>query len=350
MVLSAGDVGAFRVALLGVQTPERQVQSLAIHVARWGTRAQAVFFISTDADLFRVHLPTVRAMLQKGAAALSAPSMAHTPSPAVALTTPPGRPRVVEAYRLPAQRTQTGLYGGTFVERVHYERIVLLSNGVADFVRYHAFGLGADPELLSATPQTLNGYYGTWRAQGNTVVVRRQLALPEEVMTRENGNLRRGPQLWTPAPRVDGLRLSGVYAYRSDQINAPMRFNYSVEFSPDGRFRTGGLLSFLAVTDMTGRPKPPEHIAGTYEIRDWTLWFLVNGRVIWSTEFMPLTDDVRDLATVLIECTRFAGSDLSSIADQPMAHEDPKARRSERFRTAPTKCRDWLLPIGEVSA
>jgi hypothetical protein len=216
----------------------------------------------------------------------------------------PGRSLVVEAYRRPAMRTWMNNDGGTFSGKVQYERIALLANGVADFSLYHATGLAADRELLAATPATLNGFYGTWRENGNTIRLRRQAGQPEEVMVRENGNLRGGGQVWTPTPRIDGLRLNGRYAYKSEP-GGPLQYNYWVQFTPDGRFQTGGVLMWLAVSDMTGRPRPPDPASGTYEIRDWTLFFNVNGATVWSTEIMPLQDDVKDLATILLDTYAF---------------------------------------------
>jgi hypothetical protein len=216
----------------------------------------------------------------------------------------PGKSMVLEAYRRPAQRTWMNIDGSTFTGKVQYERIALLANGVADFQLYHATGLAADRELLAATPATLNGFFGSWRSEGSVVRLRRQAGQPEEVMTRENGNLVSGGQVWTPTPRLDGLRLNGRYAYKSEP-GGPMQYNYWVQFTEDGRFQTGGVLMWLAVSDMTGRPKPPDPASGTYEIRDWTLFFIVNGRAAWSTEIMPVHDDMRDLSTILIDTYAF---------------------------------------------
>jgi hypothetical protein len=188
------DLGPFRVAVLIQQSPSNVTQYLALHVARWHTKSQAVVFIATDPELFRSHTPAVHAMLKSvtmPAAASTAPSR-QTAGPQPAATAASSRPRVVEAYRRAAQRAQMSLYGGTSVERVHFERIVLLSNGVADFVRYHAMGLAADPELAAATGETLNGYYGTWRAKGNTVC----RATPARAARGSHDARERQPRLW----------------------------------------------------------------------------------------------------------------------------------------------------------
>jgi hypothetical protein len=122
------------------------------------------------------------------------------------------------------------------------ERIALLSNGVTGLQRYHDAALDSDRDLRAATPQTLNGYYGTWSTRANTVIGRRQLALPDEVMTRD-------------------------------------------------------LLGLLTVSDIAGR-KPLDPAAVIYDIRNSTTKFIINGAVVWSTEFIPLEDE-RDLSTIL---------------------------------------------------
>ena len=55
----------------------------------------------------------------------------------------------------------------------------------------------------------------------------------------------------------------------------------------------------------TSRPKPPDPAAGTYEFKNWTLWLKVDGKPIWSTDVMPLKDDVKDLDTLLIKSFPF---------------------------------------------
>ena len=60
----------------------------------------------------------------------------------------------------------------------------------------------------------------------------RQAGAAEEVYERENGSLRFGDQVWTPMPRVDGLKLKGRYAYKSEP-GAAFAFNYWIEFTAD---------------------------------------------------------------------------------------------------------------------
>jgi len=432
------DLGSFRVAVVIQKTPQGIAQYAAIHVARWGAKAQAVLYASNDLETFKEHALTTQAMIQKvavpgvAAAAAAAPAgtsiaglvmplpkgwtrqddpsgwiiltppqelawgnprlfvatrkiegshwtahrallkglveqakwagsyaTAATPVPGpfisseVSSTTdaqmirlytaasgkdemeavvlspvgggemstallsilerttlknpppPPRRPEVVEAYRRPNMKKYINADGTFFFGSLKYERIFLLSDGVVDFSSCHAEGLGASRELLKVDAGTLNGFYGAWKAEGKTVRIRREAGKPEQVWEKENGSLRFGDQVWAPMPRVDGLRLKGRYSYKSDPKDKFLQFNYWVEFTEEGAFRTGGLLSWLAVGDLTGRPKPPETASGTYELRDWTVWFKVDGAAVWSTDFMTLKDDPKDLETVLINTYSF---------------------------------------------
>jgi len=216
----------------------------------------------------------------------------------------PKPPAVVEAYRRPAMKTYLNIDGSTFTGKLKYERILLLSNGAADLSAQHTEGYGASSEVAKVDADLLNGFYGRWKADGNTVRILRQEGQPEQVYERENGNLRFGDQVWTPMPRVDGLKLKGRYAYKSEP-GGPLQYNYWLDFTEDGGFKTGGVLTWFAVSDLLRRPKPPETASGTYEIRDWTIWFKVDGKVVWSTDFMTLKDDPKDLSTILLETFGF---------------------------------------------
>ena len=109
---------------------------------------------------------------------------------------------------------------------------------------------------------------------------------------------------WTPIPKVDGLKLKGRYA-RKSAPGTGLTYNDWIEFAEDGTFKAAGLLNFLSVGDLTKRPKPPDPAAGTYELRNWTLWLKVDGRPIWSTDFMPLKDDLATLDTILLNTFAF---------------------------------------------
>jgi hypothetical protein len=179
-----------------------------------------------------------------------------------------------------------------------YQRILLLSNGVADLRDYYPEGFGAYSALLKVDPDCQNEWYGSWKAEGNTVRITRKAEQPAEIYERVNGNLRSGKDEWRPMLRVDGLRLSGRYMRKSEFGDM------WIELTNDGTFKTGGLLTFLAATDLK-RSKPPENASGSYEIRDWTIWFKVEGRVIWSTDFMMVGEDPKDLKSVLLETYGF---------------------------------------------
>jgi hypothetical protein len=217
----------------------------------------------------------------------------------------PKRPEVVEAYRRPNMRKFINADGTISYASLKYERMVFLSNGVVDFSMTYPEGMAASPDLLKVDAGTENGFYGSWKAEGKTLRIRREAGKAEEAWEKETGALKFGDQVWAPMPRVDGLRLKGRWSYRSDPANKDLVFNYWIEFTEDGNFKTGGLLSWLAAGDLTGRAKPPESAAGTYEIRDWTIWFKVNGAVVWSTDITTLKDDPKDLETLLINTYSF---------------------------------------------
>lgn len=216
----------------------------------------------------------------------------------------PKRPEVVEAYRRPNMKKFVNIDGSISYGSLKYERFMLLSNGVADFTTTYAEGYDGNPGLLLVDPGTLNGFYGAWSASGNEVRMTRWADKPAEVWTRENGTMKFGDQTWTALPRIDGLRLQGRWAYKSDP-GPSLQFNYWIDFAPNGTFACTDLLSWLAVSDYSGRPKPPENVSGTYEIKNWTLWFKVNGQPVWSTDIQTLNDDPKDVATLLINTYSF---------------------------------------------
>jgi hypothetical protein len=41
------------------------------------------------------------------------------------------------------------------------------------------------------------------------------------------------------------------------------------------------------------------------KIKNWTFWFKVNGKPVWSTDFQTLKDDMNDLGMVPINSTTF---------------------------------------------
>lgn len=215
------------------------------------------------------------------------------------------RPEVVEAYRRPSMKKYTNADGTFFYGNLKYQRMVLLSNGVVDFHMAYAEGMGESRDLRKVDAGTENGFYGSWKDDGKYVRIRREAGKAEEAWERINGSLRFGDDVWSPMPKIDGLRLKGRYAYKSDANDKTLQFNYWLELAEDGTFKTGGLLTWLAVADLLNRPKPPETATGTYEIRDWTIWFKVNGAVAWSTDITTFKEDPKDLETLLIHTYAF---------------------------------------------
>jgi len=217
----------------------------------------------------------------------------------------PKRPQVLEAYRRASQKRYLNANGTISVGRVMFERILLLDNGVADLCAAYDEGMAASTSLWKIDPGCLNGAYGKWTAEGKTVRIKRGPELPEKVYDRDNGALKFGDEDWRPMPRVDGLKLSGRYSYRS-QPGTGLQFYFWIDFSEEGAFKTGGLLKWLSDSDTLNRPKPPENCSGTYEIRDWTIFFKVDGKVVWSTDFMTTGEDLKDLKIVLLNSSGFA--------------------------------------------
>ena len=58
-------------------------------------------------------------------------------------------------------------------------------------------------------------------------------------------------------------------------------------------------------TNSHGQDRERINLGEDYEVRDWTIFFKVDGKVIWSTDFMPLLDDVKDPGTILVETFAF---------------------------------------------
>ncbi len=216
----------------------------------------------------------------------------------------PPRPTIVEAYRRPNTRKFINLDGTASSGSLKWEPLLLLSNGVADFTTAYSEGYDAWPGYVLVDAGTLNGSYGKWLGEGKELQITRWADKPAEAWTRENGVLKFAGQTWTPIPRVDGITLKGRYAYKSEP-GPGIQFDYWAEFTPDGKFKCGDLLSWFSVSDYTGRPKPPQGVSGTYEIRNWTIWFKVDGKAVWSTEFSLPGDDPKDLGAVLLNTYPF---------------------------------------------
>lgn len=57
--------------------------------------------------------------------------------------------------------------------------------------------------------------------------------------------------------------------------------------------------------DLTKRPKPPDPASGTCELRNRTLRLKSEGGPLWSLDFMPLKDDLKDLDSILLNTFSF---------------------------------------------
>lgn len=210
------------------------------------------------------------------------------------------RPKVVEAYRRMNQKLYINPSGGAMTPgSLMYERIWLRSDGTADFTTWYTEGYAASPLALKLDPGLEDGHSGSWKAVGDKVHIVRHSGVPAEVYVRNQGSLFLGAQEWQPMPRVDGLRLSGRWSARSAPQETISPWYHWIDFTAEGRFKTeGGLLSHVAGHDLDA-PRPPESGAGTYEIRDWTIFLKFDGGKTWSTDFSTLGRDPKDLSSIL---------------------------------------------------
>lgn len=216
---------------------------------------------------------------------------------------PPDRPRIVEAYRRLEQKATVNREGGALTPgSLIYERIWLRSDGVADFSTSYPEGYAASPLVFKVDPSLADGTFGTWKAEGDRVLIVRRAGSPAEVYDREDGGLRHGGRSWEPMPRVDGMKLSGRWGARSGPEQKVAPWSYWVEFTPEGTFGTDGALSHVAAGDAD-RPKPPVRGAGTYEIRDWTMFFTFADGKTWSTDFSILGRDPQAFTSILFRTT-----------------------------------------------
>ncbi|MBV8879293.1 MAG: hypothetical protein JO332_04990, partial [Planctomycetaceae bacterium] len=205
------------------------------------------------------------------------------------------RPKIVEAYRRLDQKLYPNLEGGALrAGSLQYERIMLRADGLADFSTSYPEGYAASPLVLKVDPGLAEGDYGTWKAVGDRVQIVRRAGLPPEVYVRDGDALSRDGKVWEPMPRVDGLKLNGRWGARS----GPDRRASWIEFSADGKFSTEGALADAAVGEVE-RPKPPEKGSGTYEIRDWTIFFTFADGRVWSTDFSILGRDPGQVTSIL---------------------------------------------------
>lgn len=209
------------------------------------------------------------------------------------------RPRILEIYRRANQKQFINPSGGAFIPgSLQYERICLRNDGVADFATYYAEGYAASPDVLKLDRSLENGDVGSWKAEGDDKLrIVRNAANPAEIYVRENGRLRQGDQVWQPMPRVDGLRYQGRWG-----AAGPPRI--AIEFTREGRFKDEGLLEHVAFGD-TKRPKPPKKGAGTYELREWTIFLKYDDGTAWSTDFSSIGADPKDDSSLIFRTSAF---------------------------------------------
>jgi len=194
------------------------------------------------------------------------------------------RPKIVEAYRRTDQKITVIPAGGTLM----YERLWLREDGVADFSSFYFEGYAASPLVLKVDSTLMNGDYGSWKADGNKIQITRSAGAAPVVYERDNGGLRGDGKTWDAMPRVDGLKLSGRYAVDSDWI----------EFTPEGKFKTEGVLKSVATGDVNPT-RPPARASGTYEMRDWTMFFKFDDGTAWSTDFSTVGRDQTPDSSIL---------------------------------------------------
>jgi hypothetical protein len=216
----------------------------------------------------------------------------------------PPRAKIVEAYRRLKQQADVNVNRGELlVGAVPFERIWLRDDGVADFSAVYPEGYAASsiPPKVDRTLQ--HGNYGLWKAVGDREVhVVRQASKPAEIYVRENGNLRRGDEVWQPMPLVDGLKLDGRWNLPVPAGQPPRR----IEFTAAGRFKDEGVLEDVGhfpVYAWSGsrivfRERPPARGSGTYEIRDFTLLVEYEDGRVWSTDFSTWGTDPKDLSKI----------------------------------------------------
>ncbi len=209
------------------------------------------------------------------------------------------RPKIVEAYRRLNQRLYNTRDGGALTAgSLMYDRLWLRSDGTADFSTTYLEGYAASPLVLKTDAGLLNGDYGSWKSVNDKIHLTRSSGGTAAICGKEKGALRIGDQVWEPMPRVDGLKLSGRWEIKSPPEEKTSPYHNWIDFTPEGRFRTDGLLKYVSSLDFD-RPKPPEKGAGTYTIRDWTMFFKFDDGMAWSTDFSTLGRELKPDMSIL---------------------------------------------------
>ncbi len=254
------------------------------HAANGAVRAISIYSAPSDGHLecLLIHNQEDRDGLR---AILSRATVKNPPKKA-------DRPKILEAYRRGEQKLYTTREGGALASgSLMYERIWLRADGVADFTTCYAEGYAASPAALKLDPGLLNGSAGAWKKQGDArIEILRTAGRPAELYERDQGNLRSGAQVWQRMPPVDGLRLDGRWGLKPD---------LSLELTKVGRFKDDGVFHHAAFVD-TKRPKPPKKGAGTYELREWTIFLSYDDGTAWSTDFSTIGPDPQNAPGILL--------------------------------------------------
>lgn len=196
------------------------------------------------------------------------------------------RPKILEAWRRTDQKLYINPAGGAMIPgSLQYERLWLLEESVADFSTYYFEGYAASPLPMKVDATLLNGDFGSWKSLGGKIHVLRSSGATPIVYDLDGGTLKGDGKTWEPMPRVDGLKLSGRW-----EIKTPTEHEW-IEFTPEGRFKVDGVLKSVAVGDVSP-VRPPAKGAGTYEARDWTMFFKFDDGTTWSTDFSTLGRDI----------------------------------------------------------
>lgn len=171
---------------------------------------------------------------------------------------------------------------------LQYERIWLREDGVADFSTSYPEGYGASSVPAKLDPTLLNGEIGAWTKAGDGLVLTTR-AGATRVAVREGQDLKIDGQVWRRMPLVDGLKLEGRWTYADVKIS----------FTKAGRFEDDGVLAHcgaLGTLKYSGAkefrwPRPPAKGAGTYEIRDFTLFVKYDDGAEWAGDFATLGEE-----------------------------------------------------------
>jgi hypothetical protein len=214
-------------------------------------------------------------------------------------------PKIAEAYRRLNQRMTINPQGGAMVAgSLMYDRLWLRADGVADFSSLYTEGYAASPLPMKVDPSLQNGDYGSWKRDGDKIHVTRSAGAKPLVFEKTDGGVKGDGKDWETMPRVDGLKLSGRWEIKSPPEEKVTPYHHWIEFTPEGRFKVDGVLKFVAFGDVDPY-RPPDKAAGTYEIRDWTMFFKFDDGTSWSTDFSILGREIAPDMSILFRASVF---------------------------------------------